>query len=95
MAAGLVGGGDQARAEIRKRQVEPQQGLDQRIGELARQAVGAEQKQVAGLGLELEDVGRDAVLRAQGARDDVACSGERRASCWLMRPMRICSSTRE
>ena len=52
--------------------------LDERIGELAGEAVGAEQKQVAGFGFELEDVGSDAALRAQSARDDVAQRGAQR-----------------
>ncbi len=80
VAAGLVGCGDQPRAQLVEGNIDAQDGLDERIGELAGEAVGAEQKQVAGFGFKLEDVGSDAALRAQSARDDVAQRGTQRFS---------------
>ena len=52
--------------------IEGEQGLDERVGQFAREAVGAEQEKVPCLGLEFKDVGRHAALRAEGARDHVA-----------------------
>src|ERR1700728_4856380 len=75
VAAGLVGGGDKARAELLKGKIEAQQRLEVRIGELARQAVGAKQEEVSRLSFQLEDIGRDGVLRAQSAGNDVAQRG--------------------
>ena len=60
MAAGLVGCVDQPRAQLVEGNIDAQDGLDERIGEFASQAVGAEQEQVAGFGFQLKDVGSDA-----------------------------------
>jgi len=41
VASGLIGGSDQTRAETLKRQVEAEQGFEQRVGELSSEPVGA------------------------------------------------------
>ena len=50
-ATGAIGGGYQACAEFIEREIGGEHGLNQRVGEFAGQAIGAEQKEVAGLGL--------------------------------------------
>lgn len=49
-----------------------QDGLDLFVGELAREPVGTEQEEIAGLDFDFDEVGSNADLGAEGAGDDVA-----------------------
>ena len=59
VAAGFVGRAHQPRAQFVEGKIDAQQRLDQRVGEFARETVGTEQKEIAGLGFEFESVGRN------------------------------------
>jgi len=79
VAAGFVGCLDQACAELFERRGccggSGEEALDLFVRELAGEAVGAEEEEVAGFDFGFDEVGGDVSLGADGAGDDVAQGG--------------------
>jgi len=71
VAAGSLGGVDKARALLVESTCFSQQGGDAVIGKFSGQAVGTEQKDVILLEVESGNIGRDGVLCADGAGNDI------------------------